>query len=212
VLTRTIVEHDEWFVPMLAFEGRDQFGTIVMPPDGRLGTVPNELWMFSDRAAVDLAPQQLGYGSMSGVELASNLSPAWQQAQINPGTPDYLTVQLPPLVRGQLSQMARAVPLERKVDAVGDGALHDLVRFPSYYIAITGGQPVTVPSDDGLIARAIVVFTAADSVDRLLARVPQQNQANIAIQTIAGPELLRNVGGSPIDGVLITRSDRAGAC
>jgi hypothetical protein len=211
VLTRTIVEHDEWFVPMLGFQGRDQFGQVVLPPDGRVGTVPGELWMFSDREAVEHAPQQLGFGSMTGVELASSLDPTWTQAQLNPGSPDYLTMQLPPLARGQLSQLARAVPLEREITAARMGALPSIAQFLSYYIALSDGQPLLLPTGDGTIARGILVFTAADAVDGLLAQIPPANQGNIQINTMAARQLFGNVAGSPIDGVLINPCGPRGA-
>jgi len=87
VLVRAVVEHPAWYVPMLSFEGRDQFGHVVLPADGRLGAVPNELWLFSDRDAVEQCTATARVGTLSGIEICASLNPAWQMAQLDPGSP-----------------------------------------------------------------------------------------------------------------------------
>jgi hypothetical protein len=201
-LVRAIAEHPEWYAPMLSFEGRDQFGHVLLPPDGRVGAVPDELWLFSDRAAVERAPQQLGFGTLSGIEVCASLNPAWQAAQLNPGSPDTLSMMLPNVVRSQLAQLAQAVPLERQLEQEGSGAIHALVAHPKFFIALDRGTPVSMATPDG-IANGILVFTASDAVDGLFQRFPPENHGNLEIISILGRNLFWKLREVPIDGVLV---------
>jgi hypothetical protein len=203
-LTRAIVEHAEWYVPIASVEGRREFGRLILPEDGRLGAPPTQLWMFSDHEAVERAPQQLGFGSISGIDLCAGLKPAWEIMCLNPGSPEYMSLQLPELVRHEFARYARAIPLERVLTLTGGHAIPALLTHPLFYFVQSDDVgPVTLPTEDDRVANGLLVFTASDGVDSLLARIPQHEHAKLTIHWLAGRELFRQLAGRPIDGVLL---------
>jgi hypothetical protein len=213
LLMRAIVEHREWYLPLatLSRQGRDECDHIVLPVDGQLREPDGPLWLLSDREAVQLAPHQLGFGTISGLDLCASWDPAWELAHLNLGSPDSVMIGIPESVQGELARLARAVPLERMVSASVAGATRFLFEHPLFYIlSSAGGRAAIAPAADKKITQGVLAFTAVDAVENVLNRMPAATRSSFQIGCTSGHQLFRDIGAGGMDGVFLNAAGPRG--
>ena len=207
-LVRAVVEHPCWYVPLgsLLAVSPDAsamaVGRLTMPAGGNIMAPPSDdLWLFSDEAAVRQAPQ-LGFGTLSGLELSSLFPCAWETLYFNPQPDrDALILRIMPPVLGRLQELRLAVPVEISL-ASGILDIDAIYGHPSFWVPLLADEAVTVPITQRGVSRAVPVFTASDCVAAWVGALSDSARERLEVVPVTGVDLLTKVLLDPIDAIV----------
>lgn len=207
-VTRVLISHDDWIVPIAAAAtatGRDRFERAqILSQDV---TMPgNELWIYSEDAALQTAID-------AGVRIGTVVRPVYgdelfgalakldiRALKVNLGGPIeqawFIGADAFPLI----ALWAQALAVERALTAPASAEQSStLKRFPGYLMLFFPEQDTvaTAPGTGGL-ANPAMLFTALDCCQLVLDRYPHLQR-----RTWSGNDLAQHLAGLGVDGVVI---------
>jgi hypothetical protein len=209
---RALASHKGWLAPALMFaraEGQDLFldgGMVLFSPEARLP--PDELWVFTDRAAAEraqVAGALLGpYASdIAGAELFGKIDPGFRIVRVNPYSPDEQGWQFHPGSYGLVKLWAQVIALEEGFKNRDDSFYEAIARFQGFLLFNSAsGSVITLPKQGGM-SNPAVVFTAPDCADAFLARLTDEQRQGLDRITVDGMTLIKRLPLQQIDGLLI---------
>jgi hypothetical protein len=210
-VVRALVEHDDWYVPILLPGARPEpgegVGRVVIFADPQPGR-PVPLVVFTDReSALRADGQPLGAyrGGYAGTALFADLDPRWGSCTVNAysPTPDQWFIAAGGF--GFMKLFTEAVRVERELRAHGSFAGSALlVGYDAYMVALAkaDGTLVEVPMSGG--RRFGVIFTARDMTAGFTGEVGPEQAAGITYGTTSGERLVALMAqATHLDGLLV---------
>lgn len=209
---RSLVSHKGWLAPALMFVRSDgqnlalDHQMVLFGSETRLP--PNELWIFTDRAAAERAEEAgalLGpyAADIAGAQLFGMLDERFQIVRVNPHSPSEQGWQFHPESYALARLWAQVISLEASIHNRGASFYQVFARFPAFLL-FNGqtGYAITLPNQGGLKNPA-VVFTAPDCADAFLARLTDEQRQDLQRVTVDGITLIKKLPLQQIDGLVL---------
>lgn len=211
---RRLVSHRGWIAPAPPLQdhyGWDGFSNVTaFSIEARLPA--NELWLFTDYAAVkraQTAGAKLGpcAVSVAGVDLFAGLNPVWELARINVGSPAELTLNVAKSAFDLARGWSVAIRLEDQLAqwAASNAPPNEAVlrAHPEFLMFINpGGGVVTLRNTAGLTNGA-ALFTAPDCCEAFLGRLTAEQKGSFRQTQTTGAEILAKLPQQGVDGLII---------
>ncbi len=210
---RGVVDADAVFRAVTAYTG-------FLAARPGLGSPPNELWAYTDAAAVDrarAAGSDVGplAGGVGGADLFTALPAGLLFVRLNPVSPPELTWNVPAEAFAFAQAWANGARFEREVAAWAAGkpvAFDALVGYAHYLCYLTPDRAVlTMPNQHGL-SSAAVACTAPDCGRAVLARVPDDLRRTLTPVFVTGDELAAKLPEQGVDGVILNPAGPGPTC
>lgn len=213
---RALTSHRDWLVPaLLVAEQRDAESYVVdnvvlFSTETRLP--PGELWVFTDRAAAELAQGAdalLGMytSGVSGTELFRHLDPAMPTVRVNPYSPRERTWIFQEGSAAEVGAIwADAIALEESFGQWQQTGQPDPAAISDYRAFLlfnhASGPVITLPNQAGMTNPA-AAFTAPDCAAMFLSKLSAEQRAAMQRVVCSGASLMDDAARLGIDGLLI---------
>lgn len=206
---RALCEHTEWVVPagfaavalkQTMFERISIWGAESKVP-------PKKLYLFTDRAAAELAAAKVQLGPyampIAGARLFAALPSGFDELHVNPASPQEQCWFMGGDALGLGALWGQAIDIEQVLTKKAEGNLVEmLIAFPGFTsFAVPGGAIATAVGAAGLKNPAMV-FTAPDCADLAVEKLgPQASQLKRVVTS--GEQLFSAYPKLGVDGVLL---------
>jgi hypothetical protein len=209
---RALAGHKGWLAPALMFaraQGRDLVldkRMVLFSAETRLP--PDELWVFTDRAAAERAQAAgalLGMyaADIAGTDLFNKIDEGLRIVRVNPYSPGEQGWQFHHGSYELTKLWAQVIALEEGFENRGDSFYEAVARFPAFIIFNgPSGYVITLPNQGGMRNPA-AVFTAPDCADAFLARLTDEQRQGFQRVGVDGMTLLKRLPLQEIDGMLL---------
>ncbi len=213
---RALTSHRGWLVPALLVARSIDEQSYVLDNMVLFGTEtrlpPGELWIFTDRAAAELAQAAgalLGAyaGGINGTELFRRLDPNVPTVRVNPYSPRARTWTFQENSASEVGRIwADAIALEESFAQWRQTGQPDRAAISNYRAFLlfdhSSGPVITLPNQGGM-ANPAAAFTAPDCAEMFLTKLNAEQRAAMQQVVIAGEKIQTAAPRLGIDGLLI---------
>lgn len=206
---RALCEHQEWLVPagfaavalkQNTFERISIWGMESRVPAGKL-------YLFTDRAAADLAATKVQLGPyampVQGARLFAALPSGFTELHVNPASPQEQCWFMGGDALGLAALWGQAIDIEQVLEKKAEGNLVEmLISFPGFTsFAVPNGAIATAVGAAGMKNPAMI-FTAPDCADLAVEKLGAQ-AATLKRVVTSGEQLFSAYPKLGIDGMLV---------